>query len=248
MKSVNEVAKLAGVSKRTLRYYDEIGLLVPSAATRAGYRQYGGEDLARLWQILFYREMGLSLRKIAGMLDAQPAQRLTALRLHRAVLEKQAARLGGIIRSIDRILKGEFEETMLNDFDMTEIERAKERYGREAQERWGGTDAYRESAKRTAAYTPEDWARIKAEQEAVYGDFIAAMDKGCESAEAQAAVKRLQKCLNDNFYNCTDEILAGLGQMYVSDERFTKNIDRHKEGLAAFISASISGFCGSGGK
>jgi DNA-binding transcriptional MerR regulator len=243
MKSVNEASKLAGVSKRTLHYYDGIGLLVPSGTTQAGYRQYSGEDLARLWQIMFYKELDFSLQQIGEILNTPQERKFDALKIHKELLQKKKERLNTIIDSIEKIVRGEFEVNMLNDFDIKEIEEAKRKYGEEAQERWGNSEAYKESARRTAGYTQEDWARIKSEQIAVYSAFIAAMDKGCESPEAQAAVQRWHKNLSDNYYNCSLEMLAGLGQMYVADERFTKNIDKHKEGLADFMSRAIALYC-----
>jgi DNA-binding transcriptional MerR regulator len=243
MKTISEVSVLAGISRRTLHYYDQIGLLKPSGHTEAGYRLYDEADLERLWQIMFYRELEFSLAQIGMVLGASEEGRHEALLRHRSLLSRKHERLNNIIGSIDKILRGEFEENMLNDFDMKEIEEAKMKYGEEAQNRWGDTEAYRESARRTAKYTKEDWARIKAEQSAVYDAFMAAMEKGCESAEAQEAVRRWQKNLNDNFYNCSPQLLAGLGKMYVADAQFTENIDRRKAGLAEFMSGAIAYYC-----
>ena len=242
-KSISELSRLAGVSVRTLHYYDSIGLLTPSGTTSAGYRQYDEADMKRLWQIMFYKELDFTLEQIKRMLEAPGDEINETLRLHRDLLLKKRERLNSIIGSIEKIFKGEFDEDMLNDFDMKEIEEAKRKYGKEAEERWGNSEAYQESMRRTKNYTAGDWARVKAEQAEAYKAFINAMDKGFDSREAQEAVEMWRKVMTDNFYDCSVEICAGLGQMYVSDERFTKNIDKFKEGLAQFMSDSIAYYC-----
>lgn len=239
MRNVNEVSKLCGISKRTLHYYDSIGLLKPSNYKISGYRLYDEKNLEQLWQILFYKELGFSLQQIKSLLNASTEKRFETLKRHKELILNKLESLNNIIVSIDKILIGEFEENMLKNFDMKEIEDSKMKYGCEAKERWGDTDAYKESARRTSGYTKEDWSRIKTEQNTLYYDFIKAMDKGFDSMEAQEAVRHWHKNLNENFYECSKEMLAGLGSMYANDERFKKNIDKYKDGLADFMSRSI---------
>ena len=118
-------------------------------------------------------------------------------------------------------------------------------YDMEAKERWGETAAYKEHAEKTAGYTKEKWQQINDGLNAVLAQFAECMNSGCtaESPEAQALVKELQAYITENYYTCTDEILASLGQMYTADERFKKNIDKTSLGTAEFISQAIKIYC-----
>ena len=118
-------------------------------------------------------------------------------------------------------------------------------YETEARERWGNTDAYREHEKKTKNYTKEKWAEINEELMTIFAELAACKDNGAsaDSAEAQALVAKLQAHITENYYTCTDEILAGLGKMYACDERFKKNIDSHGEGTAEFVSQAIKIYC-----
>lgn len=240
---INEAAKLTGTSVRTLHYYDQIGLLRPEETTEAGYRLYGEASMERLQQILFFRELGFSLKDIQKIMNNPAFDRMGALENHRRLLILQRDRLERLIALVDRTMKGE-SHMSFQEFDRNEVEQAKEQYAKEAEERWGGTKAWAESQRRTKGYGKEDWARISAEQETVYRGFSAAMHKGPASPEAQQSVADWQALITKYFYPCSNEILAGLGKMYVADERFTKNIDRFGEGLADFISRAIQVYCG----
>ncbi len=115
-------------------------------------------------------------------------------------------------------------------------------YESEARERWGNTDAYREHAQKTKNYTKEKWAEANDSLMAIFAEFAALKNSGAtaDSAEAQALVGKLQAHITENYYTCTDEILAGLGKMYVADERFKKNIDKYGEGTAEFVTDAIA--------
>ena len=119
-------------------------------------------------------------------------------------------------------------------------------YGAEVKERWGETDAYKEHAEKTATYSKEKWQDVTDGLMTVLAKFAVCMKDGhtSDSDEAQALVKELQNYITENYYTCTNEILAGLGQMYVADERFKNNIDKHAPGTAAFISETIAAYCG----
>lgn len=240
--TVAQVAKLTGISVRTLHHYHQIGLLSPSHITAAGYRFYGIKELERLQQILFYKELDFSLEDIARLLDAPGYDKSIALSQHRHLLTLRRKRLDGLITLTDQLLKG---ETVMSfqEFDMKKIEETKEKYAKEAEERWGGTDAYAQSQKRTNSYNKEDWARIQGEAQAIYDAFAAAMKNDPASDAVQALVARWQQHITHNYYDCTKEILAGLGQMYTADQRFTQNIDKTAPGLAAFISSAIEIYC-----
>lgn len=239
---IHEVAKLTGVSVRTLHYYDEIGLLCPEQTTEAGYRLYGEKSMELLQQILFFRELDFSLKEIHDILSSPAFDQRKALENHKKLLMLKRSRLDNLISLVDKTLKGD-SEMSFKEFDMSEIEAAQQEYAKEAEERWGGTDTYAQSMQKTKSYKKEDWAKISAESEKIYRDFAANMDKDPTSTEVQGLVAAWQAHITKNFYNCTNEILAGLGQMYAADERFQKNIDRYGEGLADFISKAIAHYC-----
>ncbi|MBQ3228376.1 MAG: TipAS antibiotic-recognition domain-containing protein [Clostridia bacterium] len=117
-------------------------------------------------------------------------------------------------------------------------------YETEARERWGATEAYREHEQKTKNYTKEKWAEANDGMMAIFAEFAACKDSGAsaDSAESQALVAKLQKHITENYYTCTDEILAGLGKMYVADERFQKNIDKYVEGTAEFAAGAIAAY------
>lgn len=129
------------------------------------------------------------------------------------------------------------------EFDTTKIEQAQQKYAQEAAERWGNTAAYQQSSKRTSGYSKEDWARISGETEQIYRGLAAQMDKPVSDPTVQQLVKEWQDLISRNFYDCTDGILAGLGEMYTADERFAKNINQYGDGLAQFLSDAIRCYC-----
>ena len=121
-----------------------------------------------------------------------------------------------------------------------------ENYKDEAEEKWGKTDAYKEHTEKTKRYSKKKWNDLAADMDHIMAEFALCMKNGVApvSEEAQGLVKKLQSHISENYYTCTDEILYGLGQMYVGDERFQANIDKHGEGTAAFICAAVRGYCG----
>lgn len=242
MKTVKEVAKLTGISVRTLHYYDEIGLLKPTETTGAGYRLYDGNALGRLQQILFFRELGFPLKEIRSILANPSFDASEALQHHRRMLVLERDRLNGLIRLADQTLKG--ENTMsFEEFDKSKINEEREKYAKEAKERWGKSDAYRESEQRTASYMKEDWDRINGEAEKLYHSFAQNLEKQPGDPAVQSLVGQWQEFISRNFYHCNKEILAGLGQMYAGDPRFAKNINQYGDGLADFMSQAIAQYC-----
>lgn len=240
--TVHEAAKLAGVSVRTLHYYDQIGLLRPSNTTEAGYRLYDDAALSRLQQILFFRELDFPLSEIREILDSPSFDRHRALHSHKELLLLKRERLERLIALVDNTIKGE-KHMSFQEFDMTEIEQAQKQYAEEAKQRWGSTEAYQQSTKRAAAYSKDDWARIKTEWDRIYDGFAAQMGNDPASPAVQKLVAEWQALISKNFYDCPNEMLAGLGEMYIADERFTKNIDKRAPGLAQFISDAFAAYC-----
>ena len=236
---IKEFAALAGVSVRTLHYYDEIGLLKPADVDEAtGYRFYDESSLLRMQEILFYRELDFSLKRIVEILSAPTYDKTEALREQKQLLTLKKERLERLISAIDKAEKG---ENVMKAFDNS----AFETYKAEAQERWGKTDAYKEHAEKTKGYGKEKWSGLVAELDAIFDEFALCMKNGAEPGgeEARSLVKRLQDHISANYYTCTAEILAGLGQMYVADERFRQNIDKHADGTAAFAGEAIAHYC-----
>ena len=241
---INEFAKLAGVSVRTLHYYDEIGLLKPAFVDEQnGYRFYDEISLERMQEILFYRELDFELKSIAEILSSPDYDKQKALAEQRKLLILKKERLERIIDALDGAEKGKITMTA---FDNSDYEAARNRYEAEAKRRWGETDAYKEHAEKTANYTKDKWQEVNDGLMTVLAKFAECMKDGCaaDSKEAQALVKELQNYITENYYTCTGEILAGLGQMYVADERFKNNIDKHTPGTATFVSAAIATYCG----
>jgi DNA-binding transcriptional MerR regulator len=229
---------------RTLHHYDEIGLCRPSQRTAAGYRLYDDADVLRLQQVLVLRELGLPLPEIAAVIDEDP-DRAALLRKHRAALVDRRGKLDAMLAAVDHALdhlaKG---PTTMQPDDMKKLFDGFDpaQYDEEVQQRWGNTDAYKESARRTKQYTPEDWARYKTEAAEV-GSRIAALmraGKPVTDAEVQAAVEEHRLLIDRWFYPCSVEMHKGLGQMYVADLRFTENLDKLGEGYAQYLSDAIA--------
>lgn len=236
---ISEAARLTGVTVRTLHYYDKIGLLKPSAVTDAGYRVYSADDLARLQQILFFRELDFPLEDIRAILQDPAYDRQSALRRQRELLLQKRRRLDGLISLVEKTLQGE-QDMSFKQFDKTEIEATRKQYAAEAKQRWGSTAAYAEYTQKTACRTPAEQQKLDAEGTAILQAIGESRTLAPDSAAAQALVKRWQDYITKTCYRCTNEILAGLGQMYTADERFTQNLDCFGAGTAAFLSAAIA--------
>lgn len=236
--TIGEVAKMAGVSVRTLHHYDAEGLLAPSARSNAGYRLYDDDDLTTLQQILFFKELGFGLADIGRLMHDPSFDRAAALRMQRRMLADKAVQLldmmDAVERTLERLEKGETMESA----DMFEAfgEFDPKRYGAEAQERWGATDAYKESARRTARYTKADWSRFKTESEAIGAAAVALMDAGVPADDPRAADLAEQARLQIDrwFYPCSHAMHVGLAEMYVADPRFTATYERMREGMARY--------------
>ena len=239
--NISRVAKLTGVTVRTLRYYDEIGLLKPSQVTEAGYRVYDDADLEVLQQILFFRELDFSLEDIRKIMQNPAYEKESALRKQRELLEQKRSRLDSLISLVDKILKGE-RDMSFRQFDTTEIEATKKKYAEEARRRWGGTAAYAEYEKRASCSGDAQQKMLDDEGAMLLREFGRNRSLAPDSPKAQALVKKWQDYITAHFYTCTKEILSCLGQMYVGDERFTQHIDGYGAGTAAFMSAAIEAY------
>ncbi len=242
--NVGSLAQLAGVTVRTLHHYDEIGLVVPSGRTESGYRTYNSPEVERLQEVLFYRELGFSLDAIREMMSRSDHDRAAVLQQQRYLLERKVDSLVEMIDAVDRAIVAHRNGVTMSNEDMLEVfgDFDPAEYEAEAKERWGESDAYKQSAQRTAGYGKTDWQAIKDESEGIYRSFVALMTDGVppENARAMDLAEEHRAHISRWFYDCPVEIHAGLGQMYVADARFQKNIDKHGEGLAAYMAAAIA--------
>lgn len=245
---IGKIAEIAGVSVRTLHYYDKIGLLVPAKLNEAGYRLYDEDDAARLQEILFFRELGFALADVKKIMERPDYDRRAALLTHKEILLAKKKRLDDVIRSVDKALESVERGTemtaddMFGAFDNTTVEKYKE----EARERWGGTAAYKESERRTAKYKKEDWEKIQAESGSAHNAMAEALDAGLppDSTAAQDAARRWFEVIDKYFYACTPEIFKGLGEMYVADPRFKKFYEGIRPGLAEYAKQAMAVYAG----
>jgi len=229
---------------RTLHHYDAIGLLTPNVRSANGYRQYGRAQIARLQEVLFFKELGFPLDAVKTIVETPGYDRRAALEQHRALLERRTERMLAMLDAVDRAITAETKgvgmtnEEMLDvfgDFDPAE-------HAAEAEQRWGDSDAYRQSTRRTASYSKADWLDIKREATEINAAFAELMAGGtqADSGEAAAIVDRHRAHITKWFYDCSPEIHTGLGRMYVDDGRFTEHFEADAEGLARYVSEAIA--------
>jgi DNA-binding transcriptional MerR regulator len=241
--TVGEVAALAGVTVRTLHHYDRIGLLVPSGRSEHGYRLYDYGDLERLRQIRLLRELRFGLDAIGQMLDAPAYGRRSALEAQRDLLRERQAKTERIIRGVDRALQAMQEEKEMDKTNMFEglEEFDHEQYREEVERRWGDSDAYKESMRRTRRYGTGDWARIKAEGEAVWAQLADLMAAGAQAAgnAAMDLAEQHRRHIDRWFYPCSRAMHRNLGEMYTDDQRFEDYFEKRATGLAVFVRDAI---------
>ena len=241
--SIKQFADLAGVTTRTLRYYDKFGLLKPSKIQNNGYRRYNHECLLRLQQILFYRELDVPLKDILLIMKHPDFKPIDALQDHRILLSNKANRLYKLVETIDTTIATLQGETEMKDqeyfegFDETQ-------YEDEVKERWGQTTAYAESQKNWERYTKDQKEAIKAEggeitfRMVTKDPSVSADDKG-----VQEAIGDYYNYLNNYFYTCDVSFLRNLADMWVEDPRFAVNYERIREGGAEFVKRAVHIYC-----
>jgi DNA-binding transcriptional MerR regulator len=239
---VGALARLAGVTVRTLHHYDAIGLLSPRRRSSKGYRLYGTDDLLRLQQIMIRRELGMSLEQIRRALDDPSFDLRAALLEQRAELEARRQRSDDMLRNIDVALAAldQPQETTMNmrelfdGFDPAE-------YEQEAEQRWGESEAWAESKRRTNRYKPEDWQQMKAEADAINRELADLLARGApaDGEAARALAERHRLHIDRWFYPCAPAMHVGLGRMYVADERFAANYEKYAVGLTQYLAAAI---------
>ncbi|MFI1764621.1 MerR family transcriptional regulator [Streptomyces sp. NPDC020800] len=242
--SVGQVAGFAGVTVRTLHHYDGIGLLVPSERTHAGHRRYGDGDLDRLQQILFYRELGFPLDEVQALLDDPDADPRVHLRRQHELLTARIEKLQKMAAAVEHAMEARTMGINLTPEERFEVfgDKDPEKYAEEAEQRWGGTEAYAESQRRAARYTKEDWKRLQAEVDDWTGRYVALMTAG-EQPSGEAAMDLAEEHrlhIGKWFYECPHPMHRCLGAMYVADERFKAFYDSMRPGLADHLSEAIA--------
>lgn len=242
---IKEVADMVGISVRMLHHYDKIGLLKSESVSPAGYRLYTDKDLERLQQVLFFKELEFSLQEIKDIMDSPNFDRRHALETQESLLIRKKERLEEIIKIVRKTIqsmdggKAMDKKEMFKAFDMSAIEKEQEKYAEEIKQKYGNSDAYRESQIKTSRYTKEDWDAIMEEQDRFFSKLVSLMDKGPTDPEVQKAMGELRQQVTNRFYTCTPEIFRGIGDMYVNDKRIVENV----EGLAKFLRDAIHAYC-----
>lgn len=247
--TVKQVSELTGVSVRTLQYYDDIGLLSPSKRTEAGYRLYEEEQLATLQEILLFRELEFPLKDIKAILDSPAHDKEKALQQQVELLTMKKERLERLIQLAEE-LQAERHTERSHTMDFKAFDKSKlEEYAKRAREQYSDTDAYKEYEVKSAGRTDEQEQTFAEEFMAIFAKFGALRSgnketgnkaAAPESVEAQALVQELRDYITEHFYNCTPEILSGLGKMYAANGEFKENIDAAGgPGTAEFASKAI---------
>ena len=234
--SVHEVATLTGITARTLHYYDEIGLLKPAKVTEAGYRMYDDAALGRLQNILLFRELEFPLKEIKAILDSPDFDPSEAIAQQIRLLELQYKHLGELIAFTREIQKKGAAAMNFDVFDKSEIEK----YEEEVKAKWGNTKAYQEYRQKDITRDKEGYGKLADEMMTMFSELGRLKHLSPDAHEVQEKISALQQFITDHYYVCTDEILRGLGEMYVCDERFKNNIDKAGgTGTADFVRQAI---------
>lgn len=240
MMTVNDVSKLTGVSIRTLQYYDTIGLLKPNGHTEAGYRLYDDTALERLQQILLFKELEFSLKEIKSMINAPDFDRNKAMEQQIELLTMKKEHLENLIDFARKI-----KTTGVKNMDFTVFDTKKiDEYAKRAREQWGQTPEYREYEEKTKDWTNQDQQDVMKNFMLIFAEFGKMRTEDPDSEKVQCEVNKLQKFISEHFYQCSNEVLSGLGQMYASGGEFTQNIDKMGgEGTARFTADAIEVYC-----
>lgn len=250
--TVGQVAEGLGVTVRTLHHYDEIGLVVPSERSRAGYRLYTEADLRRLQHVVVYRRLGFALEEIGEILAEGAGSETVVdhLRRQRDTVAHRVAELTELVTAIDRALEAEMNEYRISREEQRELfgDHFDDGYAAEAEERWGGSDAWAQSQRRAKSYSKDQWRQITEEGNAVNARFVELMRAGtpATSTETMDAAEEARQQICRWFYHCSREMHAQLAEMYVTDPRFTKTYEDVAPGLAQYVRDAVVANAGRG--
>jgi DNA-binding transcriptional MerR regulator len=243
--TVNELATIAGVSVRTLHYYDEIGLLKPRTRSDSGYRLYGEKELRKLQQILFFREFDFPLMEIAATIDSPDFDPVESLSNHRVVIEKRMDRLSTLLDTIDKTIKEyKGEHTMLTDKELYEglTPEQAEKYTKEA-ERLFDPEIVKNVNKKIRGWSKEKWNSVKSEGQGIYEELGALLEKTSASSEETQKVIARHHAHIERFFEAPFEVYRGLGAGYADHPDFRAFYDHIKPGLADYIKEAIDCYC-----
>jgi MerR family transcriptional regulator, thiopeptide resistance regulator len=237
--ATGELARLSGVSPRTLQFYDKIGLLKPESYSESGYRRYDETAALRLQQILFFRELGFELADIRAIMDKPDFDLLPALESHRELLKEKSERLGELLATVDKTikkLKGETEMD-IKDYYKGFSDKEVENMRKEAREKYG-EKTVADSEARVTAMGKDKFDAVQKEFGEIYHKIVANMDKGPQSKEVQVQIARWRE-LMENFHHYTDEMILGLGRMYSEDPRFAAFYLKFHRDMPRFMTEAI---------
>jgi len=258
MKAVRNVSLISGLSRRTLQYYDEIGLLKPAATKPSGYRLYDEQCLERLWRILFYKELGFSLEEIKKILETDPEIEKKLMEKHRQLLMEKQERLAVIINSSGRIIEGAFDDMMLKDFNMKSIEDAKKENQKITVRKLAEGDQFYDFFRPLISYkltsrigvsslirnirnsANTDWDAIRLKGEEIGAAFVFAMQFSSDSFQAMKAVEGFKAYVSSHISSCDNDVLTELSNHYLKDAEY---VDKHHPGLANFVSEALLSYC-----
>lgn len=248
MYQIKEVADMAGISVRTLHYYDEIKLLSPKKLEDNSYRVYSKEDVKKLQDILYFKTFGFKLSQIKSLMKEDDYNRKIILNRHKESISMKIIQLQTILMNLNKTIEDEkgvltmADQERFEGFDMEKIEKHMETYAAESKEKYGHTDAYKESTKRTSKYSRDDWAAISKEADGIYQGFKSTLELDAGDPKVQKLVLDWKNHISKYYYTCTNDILEGLGAMYIGDQRFKENINQHGSGIAERMSEAIEIF------
>ena len=243
MKTVQEVSRLAGISVRTLHYYDSIGLLSPTETTEAGYRLYDDDALERLQCILLFRELQFPLKDIKTILTSPSFERNKALEQQITLLELKKEHLQNLIDLAKGIKMIGVKKLM--DFSAFDTKKLDE-YAKQARESYGSTPAYKEFEEKSKGRTKEEDKQLGIGMMNIFAEFGKLLSEDPAGNAAQATAKKLQEYITANFYTCTPEIFASLADMYAGGGSMTEYIDEYAgKGTAEFAAKAVKIYCSS---
>jgi DNA-binding transcriptional MerR regulator len=241
--TVGQVAEEYGVTVRTLHHYDAIGLLRPSERTHSGYRRYTEADLRRLQSIVVYRRLGFSLDEVGELLEADGDDLVRHLRRQRDAVTARMGELRDLVWALYRALEKEASGVKPTKEERQELfgDGFSEEYEQEAEQRWGDTEAWKQSRTRTAGYTKQDWGQVREEMETLGQALVEAKRSGlpADSREAMDAAEAHRRHIHERFYDLSHDVHRALGDMYLADSRFTATYEAMEPGLARYVRDAI---------
>lgn len=245
--TVNDAAKLTGTTIRTLHYYDQIGLLHPSRITKSRYRIYDENDMTKFQNIQFLKEIGFSLKEIVGIISDPNYDQRKALYKHRKILLAKRERIDELIELIDKTITGKsnLDFSVLNGNSVLVLQ---QQYYQEVKGNW---QKYKEFKEFESTYNSLDskgkavkWNELLQKASYIFESISTYMNREPSDQDVQKLIGRWRDFISNNYYKCSNDMLLNLGNMYITDKRFSKSIDSYgKQGLSEFVNEAIKYYC-----